>query len=130
MKIKKDFINELLNSISKDYILDLYLFRYLIPNGVKSQEFYVDNTINLYFDYHETLNSNFFNKAKNIFIQIVKNDKIIELDNKIILKELYKILYLIDATNQLLDFISQPRSYMKSMDIPKCQCLPLLLNPT
>lgn len=112
MKIKKDFINDLLKAISKDYILDLYLFRYLIPNGVKSQEFYVDNTINLYFDYHETLNSNFFNKVKNVFIQIVKNDKIIELDNKIILKELYKILYLIDVTNELLDFISQP-SYPK-----------------
>lgn len=112
MKIKKDFINELLNSISKDYIFDLYKPRYFTPKGVKSPEFYVENTINLYFEYHNSLNSNFFNKVKNIFKQISANDKIIDLNDKIILLELYKIMFLIDYTNQLLDFISQP-SYPK-----------------
>lgn len=112
MKLKNNFINDLLKTISEDYILDLHLFRYIIPSGVKSPEYYINNTFDLYFEYHKTLNPNFFNKVKNVFIQIVKNDKIIELDNKIILKELYKIIYLIDSTNQILDFISEP-SYPK-----------------
>ncbi len=73
---------------------------------------FASGSLDLYFEYHKTLNPNFFNKVKDLFIEIVKNDKIIELDNKIILKELYKILFLIDNTNQLLDFISQP-SYPK-----------------
>jgi hypothetical protein len=112
MKQKNNFINDLLKFTSKDYIFDLYESRYIIPSGVKSAEYYINNTLDLYFEYHKTLNPNFFNKVKDLFIEIVKNDKIIELDNKIILKELYKILFLIDNTNQLLDFISQP-SYPK-----------------
>ena len=112
MKQKNNFINDLLKFTSKDYIFDLYESRYIIPSGVKSHEYYINKTLDLYFEYHKTLNPNFFNKVKDLFIEIVKNDKIIELDNKIILKELYKILFLIDNTNQLLDFISQP-SYPK-----------------
>ena len=112
MKQKNNFINDLLKAISKDYILDLHQFRYIIPSGVKSPEYYINNTFDLYFEYHKTLNPNFFNKVKNVLIEIVKNDKIIELDNRIILKELYKIIFLIDSTNQLLDFIFQP-SYPK-----------------
>lgn len=118
MKIKKDFLNDLIDSMSKDYIVDLYEPRYVTPKGVKSPDFYVDNTINLYFEYRKTLNPNFFNKVKNVFIQIVNNDKIIELDNKIILKELYKIMYLIDYSTQLIDFISQknyPKKYFASI---------------
>ena len=46
----------------------------------------------------------YFNQVKKIFIEIVKNDKIIELDNKIILKELYKILFLIDNTNCIVNW--------------------------
>lgn len=112
MKQKNNFINDLLKAISKDYIFDLYESRYIIPSGVKSPEYYINNTLDLYFEYHKTLNPNFFNKVKNVFIEIVKNDKIIELDNKLILHELYKIIFLIDCTNQILDFISQP-SYPK-----------------
>jgi len=108
MKAKNNFINDLLKTISKDYIFDLYESKYIIPSGVKSPVYYINNTLNLYFEYHKTLNPNFFSKVKKIFVEIVKNDKIIELDNKIILKELYKIIFLIDCTNQLLDFISQP----------------------
>ena len=112
MKQKNNFINDLLKFTSKDYIFDLYESRYIIPSGVKSVEYYINNTLDLYFEYHKTLNPNFFNKVKDLFIKIVKNDKIIELDNKIILKELYKIIFVIDYTNQLLDFISE-QSYPK-----------------
>ena len=112
MKTKNNFLQNLINSISDDYILDLYEQRFIIPNGSKKPSYYIDNTINLYVDYHKTLNPNFFNKVKKIFIDILKNDKIIELDNKIILKELYKIIFLIDYTNQLLNFISE-KSYHK-----------------
>ncbi len=117
MKQKNNFINDLLKVISKDYILDLHQFRYMIPSGVKSPVYYINNTLNLYFEYHKTLNPNFFNKMEDLFMEIVKNDKIIELDNKIVLKELYKILFLIDNTNQLLDFVSEknyPKKYFAS----------------
>ena len=91
MKTKVNFIHDLLNSISDDYILDLYEQRFIIPTGLKKSSYYIDNTIDLYADYHKTLNPNFFNKVKDIFIDILKDDKIIELDNKIILQELYCI---------------------------------------
>ena len=38
MKQKKNFINDLLKAISKDYIFDLYESRHIIPSGVKSPE--------------------------------------------------------------------------------------------
>ncbi len=84
MKQKNNFINDLLKAIPKDYIFDLYEW-YIIPSGVKSPEYYINNTLYLYFEYHKILNPNFFNKVKDLFIEIVKNDKIIELDNKLIL---------------------------------------------
>jgi hypothetical protein len=122
MQIKNDLTQDLINSISNDYILDLYEQRFIVPRGVKSPTYYIDNTINLYCEHHSSLNPFFLKSVKDIFINIVNNDKIIELDNKIILKELYKILFLIDTTNQLLDFIlekSYPNKYFASIQSDK-----------
>ena len=53
MKQKNNFINDLLKFTSKDYIFDLYESRYIIPSGVKSAEYYINNTLDLYFEYHK-----------------------------------------------------------------------------
>ena len=47
MKQKNNFLQDLINSISDDYILDLYEQRFIIPNGLKKPSHYIDNTINL-----------------------------------------------------------------------------------
>ena len=122
MKQKNNFLQNLINSISDDYILDLYEQRFIIPKGTKSQENYIDNTIHLYSQYHESFNPYFLKDVNITFKNILKEDIVIDLDNIIILKELYKIIFLIDYTNQILDFISEknyPNKYFASIQSDK-----------
>ena len=112
MKTKNNFIQDLINSISEDYKFDLYEQRFIVSKGVRTSKYYINDTIELYSHYNDELDENFLNAVKSTLEDIVKNDIVISLDDKIILKELYKIIFLINSTNKALDFISS-KNYPK-----------------
>lgn len=114
METKNNFIYDLMGSMQESYKFDLYEQKFIMPTGIKSQKNYIDNTLITYKNYHKEFNFYFLNAVKNTLYDIVKNDIVISLDNKIILKELYKIIFLIDSTNRIINFISRknyPKKY-------------------
>ena len=114
MKIKNSFIKDLMDSMLDDYKFDLYEPIFIVSNGNKAQKYYINNTINMYLEHHPEFNVSFLKDIKNTLIDIVKDDIIIDLNNKLILKELYKIIFWIDCINRTLDIISDkhyPKKY-------------------
>lgn len=105
------------------YISDLYLENYTYPIDIHYKKDIINNTLNFYLSHHPTFNINAFNQLSYLTIeQIIKYDKAIKIENKIIYKELYKILFLIDITFEALKFIKHinyPKQYFASIQSDK-----------
>ncbi len=102
--------SELVKSLKKNYYDDLYIENYTYPINIYFTAEIIKNTIDVYIDNHPNFN---YNTVKQIpehcFQHIVKHDKVISINENIIYKELYKILYLIHNTFNSLDFIKNKR---------------------
>jgi len=103
------------NFLKKDYYDDLYLENYTYPVNIYFTKDLVENTIALYHGHHPSFNYDVVTHIPyHCFEQIVKHDKVIVINEHIIYKELYKILFLIHNTFYSLDFIknkSYPKKY-------------------
>ena len=134
---EKDIIKELMilkNKQKDSYNYDLYEFDYIIPRGTRTNGNYIKDTIELFLSFHNDFDtSNLLNNIS-LFEEIIQNDKIINIHNKIILKEFYSILLFIYQTQVNLKTInnkSYPNNYfakintdkraIKRYNVPLCQ---------
>lgn len=108
---------------NKNYIQDLYLENYTYPIDIHYKKDIINNTLNFYLKYHPTFNINAFNQLSlSTLEEIIKHDKVIKIENQIIYKELYKIIWLINITFEALKFINQsnyPKKYFADIQSDK-----------
>jgi len=110
------------NKQKDSYNFDLYEFNYKIPNGVKTNDNYIKETINLFKSFHDDFDENKLINNINIFEEIIKNDKLISIHNKIILKEFYTIIFFIYETQINLNTLnkeSYPNNYFAKLNTDK-----------
>lgn len=113
-------IQNTLESFSEKYIYDLLIPNYkeLLWSNLSSsnKKKYLNNTINLYAEYHEGFDIQKIKLIEDEFFNIVKDDKVIEFNGQLIYKEIYKIIGLIDLTCQALEILREkdyPRDFGK-----------------
>lgn len=105
-KQSQSTLQDLFKTLSQEYYFDMHIPNYKVINERFNLEQKIQNTKELYCKYHPNFDIKSFNKVPMHFLkEIVKNDSVIYLDDTLILKELYKIIYLIDMTNNINDFI-------------------------
>jgi len=98
---------DLFNALLKDYYFDMYEVNYTVITDKFDIETKIKNTKQLYCKYHPDFDIKSFDKFPIHFLKdIVKDDTRIYFDNTLILKELYKIIALIDMTNYLQSYIT------------------------
>lgn len=101
---------KLFESSKKDYYHDLYLPKYKfapIPEP-KNTQFYIDNTIDFYCSHHKEFDQACLVNLENAFNQIIKKDRLILIHGRVIYYELYRILWLIENTQNILKIIEAP----------------------
>ncbi len=112
----KDILQSIITSVSKEYYFDYYLINFKSIKGVdlSKKDLYIENTIEAYLNHHEIADSSIFSKLKEYFHNLVKFDTHIYFDDKIIYKELYKILKLINDTLTIQDILNDSKQYPKN----------------
>jgi hypothetical protein len=113
IKITPKFLSEfqlLTENIEDDYFLDYYINDYTVDifPVENAESIYIQNTIDVYCSHHD-----FAYKDKLLEIiapikYLAKRDILINFHKKAIYKEIYKILYLIDCTKNILSYIQTP----------------------
>ena len=111
MKINKKDYKKLINHINKNTTLSKNVFNFDIPHGIKKEECF-GSTINTFCSIHD-VDKKFFSTIKPILKKFIKHDKLINVENKIVCKEIYKMLFLINQTDKLLDFHSSVEYHKK-----------------
>lgn len=108
-------INQIILLLSKEYFFDYYLINFKPIEGIdlSKRNNYVKNTIDLYTKYHTKADINKFLQIGEYLDKIVNFDSLIYFDTKIIYKELYKILYLIDTTINIQKLLNNSDAYPK-----------------
>ena len=113
-------IEDVLNTLSNEYIVDMFLPDYHKPIwhnlSVTNKNNYLENTITTYLKYHEDFDIKRIQSIKNLLQEIIEFDEVIEFEGEYIYKELYKILWLIDTTfeaEKLLLEKDYPRDFGK-----------------
>lgn len=106
-------LKTILSTLSSEYYHDMYLPNYQSVLWVNLSDKYklIGSTVAKYKEHHDDFNEQ---KIKNLyeeFYKIIKFDEIISLDHTLIYKELYKILYLIDATFEMQSLLNDPSQY-------------------
>jgi hypothetical protein len=106
-------INKLIESMLKEYYLDLYLINYDYFYGMPSmhKELYIQNTIEFYQSKHPEFDINRIKKSIEIFDDIVKKDLVIKINGTLIYKELYKILWFLDSTFKIQKILNDAKAY-------------------
>lgn len=103
-------------SSSKDYYHDLYLPIYKfdpIPEP-KNTQFYINNTIDFYCKHHKEFDKTYLIDLENSFNQIIEKDRLILIHGKVIYYELYRVLWLIESTQNTLKTIEK-KDYGKNL---------------
>jgi len=104
MKINKKDYKKLIDYLNKNTILSKNTFNLKIPHGIKKEDC-LTSTINTFCSIHD-VDKRFFSTIKPVLKKFIKYDMLINVENKIVCKEIYKILFLINQTDKLLDFHS------------------------
>lgn len=106
-------IENILSSLSGEYIIDLYQpnYKVLLWQDLSNKSKYIQNTITIYKKHHEDFDSQKIKPIFEVLLKIIKDDEVIEFENILIYKELYKILGLIDATFEAQKLLNNPKEY-------------------
>lgn len=100
-------VSKLFENSQNSYYHDLYLPLYKFDpiQKPKNTKFYIDNTINFYCSHHREFDRACLVNLENAFSQITKKDRLILIHGKVIYYELYRILWLVDSTKNILKII-------------------------
>ena len=106
-------IDDIIDSLKEDYLFNYYLPNYTPVQGtiLSNQKKYIKDTISTYKKYHEEFNEKKVIPLYEYFYNLAKSDTLIYFDNKIIYKELYKILYFINNTLQIQNLLNNSKKY-------------------
>jgi|GEM_PF-3250752 len=98
---------DLFKALSSDYYFDMHIPNFRVIRDKFDIEKKILNTKQIYCKYHPEFDIKSFDKFPIHFLKdIVKDDNIIYFDDTLILKELYKIMQLIDTTNNIIKYIT------------------------
>lgn len=117
---EKELLFDLFNTVNEKYILDKYIFPKLTTKAKTSKKYYVDDTIKIYKEFHPDFNLNISKDVRDIFTnQIATKDTYAQLGDKLVLKEIYSILFHIHQTHLQLDIVKSedyPNAYFAKYD--------------
>ena len=115
-KLSVKAVQNFFKELSSDYYFDMYEPNYHEIKGNYTIKNKIENTKEIFCKYHPKFNLEDFNKLSNSYLEdIVENDTTIYFDEKYIYLELYKILFLIQQTMELREYIktSKYKKYLK-----------------
>ena len=109
-------VSALFETSKKDYYYDLYLpiYKFDPISEPKNTKFYINNTIDFYCSRHKEFDRTCLIDLKNAFSEIIKKDRLILIHGQVIYYELYRILWLIDSTQNTLKTIEK-KDYGKNL---------------
>jgi len=105
-------IIDLHNNLKEEYYFDLFINDFTSVTGTKAKEFYIEATIDYHCKNNTKTNKEKLNRIKPQLKEFSKFDTLISINNKIILKETYTLIFHLHQTKDIL-------SLLKSSAYPK-----------
>lgn len=110
---------DLFSTVNKHYTLDKYIFPKLQIKPINSKKYYIDDTIALYKKHHPDIDISNLVNIKDILQNLATKDTFAQLDDQLILKELYSILFYIEQIQKQLSIVESddyPDKYFAKYD--------------